>query len=84
MADNVARRGARQRLVESARRPARPADGEAEPEPEPEPAEAELRLGTMLQLEARQAGYGYNWRAYVAGRLLLPAGESLPFGLLAE
>ena len=47
-------------------------------------SDAELRLGTILQLEAREAGHGQDWRDYVAGRLLLPYGESPPFGLLAE
>jgi len=85
VADNLARRGAGQGVVESAGGPTRPDDGEVEPDPEPEPRpEPELRLGTMLQLEARRAGHGYDWRAYVAGRLLLPAGTPLPFGLLAE
>jgi hypothetical protein len=43
-----------------------------------------LRLGTLLQLEAQRIGCGPDWRAYVAGRLLLPAGAEPPFGLLAE
>lgn len=45
---------------------------------------ADLRLGTLLQLEATQAGRGVDWRAYVGGRLLLPSGADPPFGLLAE
>jgi hypothetical protein len=70
-------------MVEAAGGPTRSDDGEAETEPEPEP-ELDLRLGTMLQLEAQRAGYARDWRAYVAGRLLLPAGQSPPYGLLAE
>ena len=43
-----------------------------------------MRLGTLLQLEAERVGRAADWRPYVAGRLLLPPGGALPFGLLAE
>ena len=71
----------RARSGESAEGSTRPTEEEPEPEPDARP---ELRLGTLLQLEAREAGHDHDWRAYVAGRLLLPSGEALPFGLLAE
>jgi hypothetical protein len=41
-------------------------------------------LGTLLRAEARGAGHGSDWRAYAAGRLLLPPGQPAPTGLLAE
>jgi hypothetical protein len=45
---------------------------------------AGLQLGTLLQSEARSAGHGSDWRAYAAGRLLLPRQTAAPIGLLAE
>jgi hypothetical protein len=48
------------------------------------PRAAEMRLGTLLQLEAERAGRSADWRPYVTGRMLLPPGSELPFGLLAE
>jgi hypothetical protein len=93
VADIGGRRGAGRGTVERVGRSTRSVDGEAEeeggpePDPEPEPGSGsfvEARLGTVLQREARQAGHEHDWREYVAGRLLIPQGQSPPFGLLAE
>jgi hypothetical protein len=74
-----------QRAGDSARASGEPTASEPEPEPDDEPEpDAELRLGTIFQLEARQAGHSDDWREYLAGRLLIPPGQSPPFGLLAE
>jgi hypothetical protein len=45
---------------------------------------AGLRLGALLRSEAISAGHESDWRAYVAGRLLLPREMVAPPGLLSE
>ena len=65
MVERGGRRGAGNGQEEWADGSTRPAEEEPEPEADARP---ELRLGTMLQLEARQAGHDHDWRAYVAGR----------------
>src|SRR5690242_5632825 len=47
---------------------------------ESSPAEraAAPRLGALFRLEARSAGHGADWRAYAAGRLLLPGRAAAP------
>ena len=61
-------------------------DSTTEESGESSPADrgAAPRLGALFRLEARSAGHGADWRAYAAGRLLLPGRAAAPPGLLAE